>query len=56
LVLDALADFAADGGAVLLVTHDRNIATRSGQALEMRNGAFDAVSQSAVPGGETKQP
>lgn len=56
LVLDALADFAAKGGAVLLVTHDRNIPSHSGQVLEMRNGSFNAVSQSAVPGGETKQP
>lgn len=47
LVLDALADFVADGGAVLFVTHDSNIATPSSQVLEMRNGAFNAVSQSA---------
>ena len=54
LVLDALADFAAEGGAVLFVTHDSSITTRSGQVLEMRNGSFDVVSQSAVSCSITK--
>lgn len=39
-VLDALTDFARDGGAVLLVTHDREAAQRANTIMEMRAGAL----------------
>jgi ABC-type lipoprotein export system ATPase subunit len=37
-VLDALADFAHGGGAVLLVTHDRAVAARAGRVVRMEGG------------------
>lgn len=37
-VLDALGDFCADGGAVLLVTHDDRAAARATTKLRMRDG------------------
>ena len=39
-VLNALSEFACDGGAVLLVTHDREAAERAGTVIEMRKGTF----------------
>ena len=41
VVLDALSQFAQDGGAVLLVTHDAAAADRADRVLHMRDGAFD---------------
>jgi len=38
LVLDCLAGFAKEGGAVLLVTHDPKVAQVSHRALRMENG------------------
>ena len=38
VVLDALAEFARAGGAVLLVTHDRDAASRATRAVHMKNG------------------
>ena len=38
IVLDHLAAFARDGGAVLLVTHDADAAARAGRVLDMRDG------------------
>ena len=38
VVLDALAGFARDGGAVLLVTHDRNAAGRAARTVRMDHG------------------
>ncbi|MBX3438122.1 MAG: ABC transporter ATP-binding protein [Planctomycetaceae bacterium] len=38
VVLDALAEFAAAGGIVLLVTHDEQAAQRAETVLVMRNG------------------
>jgi ABC-type lipoprotein export system ATPase subunit len=38
LVLDALAEFARAGGAVLLVTHDADAARRAGRSVHMENG------------------
>ena len=40
VVLDALEAFAREGGAVLLVTHDREAAQRAGAIMEMRAGAL----------------
>ena len=40
LVLDALAEFAGEGGAVLLVTHDHNATSRASEVLEMRSGCL----------------
>ncbi|MBI5688270.1 MAG: ABC transporter ATP-binding protein [Verrucomicrobia bacterium] len=42
LVLDCLAGFAKDGGAVLLVTHDPKAAGFSHRALRMENGKLAA--------------
>ncbi len=41
VVLDALSQFAQNGGAVLLVTHDSAAADRAQRVLHMRDGAFD---------------
>jgi putative ABC transport system ATP-binding protein len=41
-VLDGLADFAAAGGMVLLVTHDARAAERARKRLRMRDGRFEA--------------
>jgi putative ABC transport system ATP-binding protein len=38
LVLDALAAFAAGGGAVLMVTHDPDAVQRAGRILRMQQG------------------
>jgi len=38
IVLDHLAAFARDGGAVLLVTHDAGAAARAGRVVAMRDG------------------
>ncbi|HDP34281.1 MAG TPA: ABC transporter ATP-binding protein [Candidatus Hydrogenedentes bacterium] len=38
--LNALSDFARQGGAVLLVTHDQKAAQRADCVMEMRNGAL----------------
>lgn len=38
LVLDAMAQFVDDGGAVLLVTHDRAAAARATRVMAMREG------------------
>jgi putative ABC transport system ATP-binding protein len=43
-VLDVLAGYARDGGAVLLVTHDRDVAARAGRVVRMEAGRL-------VPGG-----
>lgn len=40
LVLKALADFARQGGAVLLVTHDHKVAEFAGRILKMKNGQW----------------
>lgn len=37
-VLQALADFAAGGGSVLMVTHDSQAATKASRTLRMRGG------------------
>jgi ABC-type lipoprotein export system ATPase subunit len=42
MVLDCLAGFAKEGGAVLLVTHDPKAARFSHRALRMENGTFAA--------------
>ena len=42
VVLDALAGFAREGGAVLLVTHDRNAAGRAGRTVRMEGGKANA--------------
>lgn len=44
IVLDCLADFAAAGKAVLMVTHDERAQSRAGRAVAMEAGA---VSESA---------
>ncbi len=38
IVLDSLADFAAKGGSVLLVTHDDYAAEKAGEILKMEKG------------------
>ncbi|MGD9856883.1 MAG: ABC transporter ATP-binding protein [Planctomycetaceae bacterium] len=43
IVLDALAEFAEGGGAVLLVTHDELAARRAGSVLTMRAGRVDSA-------------
>ena len=40
IALNALSDFAREGGAVLLVTHDRNAAECADTILEMQSGSF----------------
>ncbi len=37
-VLDALAEFARNGGAVLMVTHDADVAARAGRVVRMEGG------------------
>lgn len=43
--LGYLADFAAEGGAVLLVTHDDAAADRAQQTLRLDHGRFDNAQQ-----------
>ncbi len=43
IVLDALAEFAAGGGGVLLVTHDPAAAERAGRIVRMEKGHVDQV-------------
>jgi ABC-type lipoprotein export system ATPase subunit len=45
-VLDALWEFANDGGAVLLVTHDPQAAQRSHRTVEMDQGRLETVAAS----------
>jgi len=40
IVLDAMAAFASEGGAVLLVTHDNNATARAHETVEMCAGRF----------------
>lgn len=40
LVLAALAEFAQNGGSVLLVTHDAQAAARAGRVLRLESGAL----------------
>ena len=42
IVLDALADFAAQGGTVLLVTHDRSAAERAARTVRLEAGRLVA--------------
>jgi ABC-type lipoprotein export system ATPase subunit len=41
-VLDALAAYAREGGSVLLVTHDRDVAARAGRIVRMESGRLAA--------------
>jgi ABC-type lipoprotein export system ATPase subunit len=43
LVLDALGEFAAEGGIVLLVTHDDRAARRTAHVYTMRGGRFESA-------------
>ncbi|CAN5723961.1 ABC transporter ATP-binding protein [soil metagenome] len=43
LVMDALADVAADGRTVILVTHDRTLAERADERLTLRDGRVVAA-------------
>jgi ABC-type lipoprotein export system ATPase subunit len=47
LVLQALADFAAGGGSVLMVTHDSQAATKASRALRLREGRLVDDGQTA---------
>ena len=40
-VFNALSSFAADGGAVLLVTHDGRSSGRAGKTLLMKDGSIE---------------
>jgi ABC-type lipoprotein export system ATPase subunit len=44
IVLDALAEFARAGGAVLMVTHDAAVAARAGRVVRLVAGRLDAAS------------
>lgn len=46
-VLDALAEFARDGGAVLLVTHDASAAESATRRLRLRDGRIATAGESA---------
>jgi len=46
-VLDALVEFAREGGAVLLVTHDRDVAARAGRVVPMEAGRLAAEGPAA---------
>ena len=39
-VLDSLAEFARDGGMVLMVTHDAEAASRADRILKLQSGAL----------------
>lgn len=40
VVLKYISEFAADGGAVLLVTHDRRISRQAHRSVKMKDGKF----------------
>ncbi len=50
LVLDALVQCAADGGAVLLVTHDASAAARASRVLRMEAGRWAEEDQAESSG------
>lgn len=41
VLMEHLAEFARDGGAVLLVTHDRSVADRAHRVLRLEGGRLD---------------
>jgi len=43
VVLDQLAEFAEEGGAVLLVSHDQRAACRADRTLAMRDGMIESL-------------
>ncbi|MCC5850624.1 MAG: ABC transporter ATP-binding protein [Verrucomicrobia bacterium] len=40
IILDAFTDFAASGGTVLMVTHERPVAARAGKEYRLKDGAL----------------
>ncbi len=40
IVLNFISDFAAEGGAVLLVTHDKRISSKAHRTCKMKDGRF----------------